>query len=424
MKEIKVFTFLERSTSVWISLIALRLVLDISYVVFVHPVFEYGGFDLLVDPIKYIESWVYTLVIIKLLPKYLEKVSDYLIITMGYAFLFPILSYYSLSDQSREFLLLILMCSGVVYFFSKGKKIKIPSVKGGDTIVHMIIVSSILTITFWFIFTNGFQYFNLDLSSVYDYREDISSSAYIGFMAYLINWGTQVVGPLFIGLALFRKRYGLVFIGIAIHIIWFGFSSHKSVLFYPFLIIALWFWFEKYRSFAPLIFSVTVIVLISLLHWLHNDESLWATLFVRRTFFVVAKNTFDYYIFFSEAPKVLWSNSVLSSLIEYPYYVGPARLIGDWRGTGSHVNNSFISTGFMHAGVFGLLFYGLVVGVIFRLFDSLARNNSENLLVLSAILISSRNLILSADLPTALLTHGIGLGFVLAFLLKRRDACD
>lgn len=401
-------------------LVTFRLLLDFSYFHYISVVFGYSGYHFDFNAFKYIESWLLTILVIWLVPKKLVKVSDYLMFTLAYGMLLPVFSYYGLNNQSREFLWLILLCVGLIHVFRNGKPFKLPTVRHGKQIAYSLVVSFVVVVTFWFIFRNGLRYFNLDFAAVYDFRSDVSDSAYVGVMSYIITWATKVVGPALMGLALYRKQYFVALLVIGLHILWFGFSSHKAVFFYPYLIVGLWLWFRNYRSFSPLMLVIISILLVSLGLWWFWDETLWASMFVRRVFFSIAKNTFDYFIFFSEGPKVYWSNSLTADFIDYPYYVGPARLIGHWRDTESHVNNSFISTAYMHAGIYGIVLYGVLVGLLFRLLDSLASNHLNVLLVLSAILVPSRSLILSADLPTAFLTHGIGFAIIIAFLLRGR----
>ena len=142
-------------------------------------------------------------------------------------------------------------------------------------------------------------------------------------------------------------------------------------------------------------------------------------MFIRRAFFVPAKLTFDYYDFFSSNPLVYWSSSITSSFIDYPYSTNTALLMGEYLGDSTtSANNSFLSTGYMHAGVPGMIFYGLFVGFLFRLVDALAKCRLPVWVSVSVIIIPSQALLTSSDLPTALLTQGFGISLFLLFLLR------
>ena len=414
----KIFYSLNATAMVWLLLIAFRLLLDFSYVYFVSPVFSYSGYFFDFSWVKYIESWLCMLFFISITPKKLNLVSDYLVFTMLYGLLIPVFSYYSLSSQSRFHLYIIMSCCALVFLFRKGKRIAIPSIRDGRIAASAIVIFMSALTTLWFIYTGGLGNFNLDFSKVYDYRSQVSEASYVGVMAYLIPWTTKVVGPALMGMALYNRNYIVALVVLFMHVLWFGFSSHKSVVFYPFLVIGLWAWFRNYRSFSPIILMAVFAIIASLVFWLYSGDILYASMFVRRVFFGVAKNTFDYFIFFTGKPNVYWSNSLTSMLLDYPYHASPAKLIGYWRDTEASVNNSFISTGYMHAGGLGVFIYGVFAGVLFRVIDGLSKTYTQVLLVLSAVLISSRALILSADLLTAMLTHGVGFAILLSILMK------
>jgi len=237
-------------------------------------------------------------------------------------------------------------------------------------------------------------------------------------MGYLNVWATKIFGPVLLALALWRKNYLLAGFVFGLHVIWFGISSHKSVLFYPFLVTFLWVWFRKTRALSLIPLSMSLVVTATFLFYIFYEEIFLGSMFIRRVFFVPAKLTFDYYEFFSINPFVYWSNSITSYFIDYPYTMNTALLIGDYLGTEANANNSFLATGYSHAGIPGMIFYGVLVGLLFRLIDSLARNGVPVWVAVATMIVPSQALLTSADLPTALLTHGIGMSLVILFLLR------
>jgi hypothetical protein len=288
----------------------------------------------------------------------------------------------------------------------------------GWNIVNVILFSGIIVVTVWMLAVGGLRYFNLDLTLVYDFRDDVGDLIDQGFMSYLNVWVTKIFGPVLLALALWRKNYLLAGLVFGLHIFWFGISSHKAVLFYPILIVFLWVWFRKTRALFIVPASMSLGVVISILLYFIHEEILVSSMFIRRVFFVPAKLTFDYYEFFSVNPFVYWSNSITSYFINYPYTTSPALLIGDYVGTGGWANNSFLATGYMHAGIFGVLIYGILVGLLFRLVDSLARNGVPVWVAIATMIVPSQVLLTSADLPTALLSHGFGMSLLILFFLR------
>jgi hypothetical protein len=330
----------------------------------------------------------------------------------------PLLVFYGLSGANRQTLYIVILSVFLIYAFRNGKPINVLYIKSGQNIVYAILFSGIIGVTVWMFASGGLRYFNLDLTLVYDFRRDVGTVINEGVMSYLNVWATKIFGPVLLALALWRKNYltaGFVF---GLHVIWFGVSSHKSVLFYPFLVTFLWVWFRKTRALSLIPLGMSLVVVLTFLIYVFMDDVFLGSMFIRRVFFVPAKLTFDYYEFFYVNPFVYWSNSITSYFIDYPYTINTALLIGDYLGTEANANNSFLATGYMHAGIPGMIFYGVLVGLLFRLIDSLARNGVPVWVAVATMIVPSQSLLTSADLPTALLTHGIGMSLVILFLLR------
>ena len=76
----------------------------------------------------------------------------------------------------------------------------------------------------------------------------------------------------------------------------------------------------------------------------------------------------------------------------------------------------------MHAGIPGIIFLSLIFVVILRLFDSLNYNSKYIWICVAIIIIPIRSLIISADLSTAILTHGILISLILLTLYRYKFA--
>ncbi len=395
-----------------------RIILEIAYTNFVATAFEYEGFIYKLDIFKYLESWLIFVILLYFSPFVLKKASDYLVVYMLFAFVVPLLVYYALSNADRVHLYLVLTSVVFVYLFRSGRLLRVPYFRFGIKLVYGLLVIGSATVTAWMIASGGLKFFNLDLTRVYDFRREVGDVINQGLMAYLNVWATKVFGPVLLALSLWRKNYIIAFLVFLLHVLWFAISSHKSVLFYPFLVTFLWMWFSRSRALSLIPAGMSFVVLGGYLSYIFIEDILFGSLFIRRVFFVPSYLTFVYYEFFSKNDFVYWSNSILSNFIRYPYDLNTAVLIGDYLDTESHANNSFLSTGYMHAGFFGVIIYGILVGLLFRLIDSLAARGIPVWVAVASIIVPAQSLIISADLPTALLTHGIGASLVVLFLLR------
>ena len=397
-----------------------RVALEIGYVVYVHPNHAYAGFAWDLDLLKYVESWVFYLIMLMLAPKQVNRPSDLFLAILLFGLMVPLLSMYGIANHDRIPIYIITFGYALVALFRRGRPFQVHCLREGPLLSRSAVLIGAIGVSLWFVISGAFTYFQLDLTDVYEYRRAVGQQINVGLMGYVNNWAYNVFGPTLLALALWRRSWPLAVVALGFHVFWFGVSGHKAVLFYPLPVVFLWWWLRRTRALSVVPLALTGVVLGATLIHVWFDYNLAASLFVRRVFYTLANNAFDYYEFFGSHQFVWWSNSLTAWLFEYPYDVNSAVLIGEWRGSGGHINNTFLSTGFMHAGILGIALYGTAAGLLFRLIDSLAYRGIPLWVALSVMIISSRSLLLSADLPTSLATHGIAIGLVVLFLLRSR----
>jgi hypothetical protein len=166
----------------------------------------------------------------------------------------------------------------------------------------------------------------------------------------------------------------------------------------------------------PLSFSL--VLLAAYLWHQFSGNMMVPSMFVRRVFFVPAQLTFAYFEFFDDHPFVLWSNSFFSGLLEYPYDVSIGALVGQYVESSGNANNGYVSSGFAHAGVWGVLAYTIVIGAILRFLNVLGRSGVPLWFAIALTIVPLRAALISSDLLTALLTHGLLVAMVLLILMR------
>lgn len=401
-----------------------RLALELSYIDFVSPIYEYAGFELIENNIKYVESWVLYILILLVLPARSERPSDYLMCISFFSFMAPLLVFYSFADPARWILYLVVLQYLIISAVRAGHhSIRILAPRNGPQIATSICVIVIVSATLWMLSTVGLSNFNLDLDAVYDFREQANDAIYSGVMGYVVVWATTVAGPFILMIALRDKRRILTIGVICLHILWFGISSHKSVLFYPTLVLSLYTLFKYSRAMAVIPSGMTLVVSISLIAFYVTESLFLSGMFIRRVYFVPSHLTFTYFDFFSTNSFVYWSNSFLSWLINYPYTESVALVIGNHLNDSTlWANNSFFATGYMHAGVLGVIIYGITAGLIMKILDSSMSQGTPIWMALSTVIIPFNSLFTSADLTTTLLTHGLGFGLFILYLMGGKSA--
>jgi hypothetical protein len=150
------------------------------------------------------------------------------------------------------------------------------------------------------------------------------------------------------------------------------------------------------------------------------DFSFLYSLFVRRVFYVPALLNFTYYDYFQGLEFVKLSNGALGWLFDYQLEDIPPRMVNFYlRGTVTGwANTGFLGSSYMHFGFIGMLLYSLIVGLLFRLTDSLTVDRLPIWVGLSILIDPYVNLFTGADLTSALATHGLGIGTVMLWLMS------
>jgi hypothetical protein len=274
----------------------------------------------------------------------------------------------------------------------------------------------------WY-FTAGVT-FNFDLKAVYAYRDNNSELANYGLLGYLVPWIYKGFSVILIAYSLVNRRFLLLALALIAQVIFFGASAHKAVLFYPIMLIGLWFLMRRKVTnalYLPYLFAFLTITCLSV--YLISDNLLLPSLFVRRVFFVPAKLTYEYLEFFGTIGNgyVYWSNSVLSGILSYPYTLSVPETIGLFNGSDSHANNNFISFGYAHAGIAGVVMYSFIIGFIFKIIDILSWDSMPLLFTILIFLIPIRTLFTSSDLLTTLISHGLFLIILILYFLRRKS---
>ncbi|WP_157092172.1 hypothetical protein [Thioalkalivibrio nitratireducens] len=400
----------------------LKISLGYSYFVFVSETYWPLGFRWDPSAPKILESWVLLFALVRFSPNRLTRPSDYMIVSLICLSIIPLLSLYGLANHPRWPVYTVFVTILLILIFRRGRAIRMPYFSSGRDLVLAITVLGSLITTAWMIVNGGLAYFNLDFSLVYEFRSDVRDQLYTHGFQYFILWATKVLGPALLAFALWQKWWWVAAAVVALHVLWFGISSHKAVLFFPFIILSVWVWVRSRPALSIIPLALLIIVVSSLVVFLAFDQIMPASVFVHRLFFIPANNTFLYFEFFSNNPKVFWSNSVLELFLNYPYADAPGRLIGEFGGSGAFANNSFLSTGYMHGGFGGMVLYGVLVGLLFRVFDSFQHNGMPLWMSVAVLAVPTQALLISDDLFSSMFSHGIGLALLLLLLMRRRKS--
>jgi hypothetical protein len=276
----------------------------------------------------------------------------------------------------------------------------------------------------------GGKYLNFDLTRVYEVRADAASNL-PGIFGYISPVIGKVVVPIALVLSILYKKYTTAFAFLVCSVLIFALTAHKAPLFYPLLILGVY--FASARKHVALVFAagMVMMLLVSMADfWIaqtHEGE-FWGwigKLVMRRVFFLPSQLNYMYYDFFINHDYVLFSNSKITfGLVDYPYDLPVTHVIGreyfDNESMGA--NTGWFGSGYMQAGFAGLLLYGAVVAGVFKYVDVCAQRSGNLALSTAAVVVPMFALITSSDLLTTFFTHGLYINLcVLACLVHKES---
>lgn len=344
------------------------------------------------------------------------------------AYLVPSIVLTALGGQAFNSSIVIWVCSLILFWVSG---LHLPSVKLGKAspaaFVLIIALLSLMLLLFFY-FLGGFNNFNLDITRVYDFREEAEEDLPALF-GYLSATFSKLVIPLGIVSALLYK-FRSAAIGFSIvSILLFGLTSHKAIILYPIIAVVLYYSLAKSVDYARVLLLIIGAMAICLLdvYFLRvfGDGGIWgwfSSLFLRRALFVPPLIDFYYIEFFSQEAPLYWADSRLTfGMIPNPYGISAPYLVGDaYFGADTGANTGFIGSGFGQAGLVGSIVYSIGAGLVIALINAHARR--QGVAFVTAIMaVPALTMFTSTDFITLFLSHGVLLGFLLLGVIERPD---
>ena len=413
------------------NVVSFRAILDYLYINFIIPFYgsNYMGFNYEMVPSRYVMSWGLLLILMPTISHMMKKFSDFVFMMFYLSIMIPITSLWGL-DPELPFMPLLYVIIGYTlsYYIVSSKKIfpiGFPYFKNSEKLTIGLSVAMVLYLLAWYTLSGALFNMNFDMGRVYEFRQTNSMLTNIGFLAYLNVWTYKVFNIFLMSYFLFKKRHFLFLLSFLAQMIFFGVSAHKAVFFFPFLVLFCYLYFRKNTSllFIPLSFFLVSLFAFSITVFL--DNNLITSIMVRRLFYVPASTTFTYFEFADSFGHIYWTNSILSFLGGYEYSKAVTLVIGDYilgESSGDKylaANNGFLSSGYLHAGFFGVIFYSFIFGYVLKIFDSLAKSGVPIWISIALTVIPFRDLIISSDLFTSLLTHGLLVSMLILILFRK-----
>lgn len=355
-----------------------------------------------------------------------RDVRNFMLIVLHYVFFVPGLIISATYEASQYYFLCLILAHSSILISSiiplRSVRIVQIAKRSYFYIVLLAMTSAVALIAIY----GGLQRFNLNIFLVYDFRRD-SAAEMPAIFGYFFSGVAKVIAPMTLALAIYFRSLWLAVVSMGLVVLLFGMTHHKSVLFLPFIVAAMYYLTQYNRAifYITLIFifvaGVSVAELLLIYAMGGEGRANFTSIIVRRVFFVPPLLDSIYVNYFLDAPKLLWSTSRFGlGLAENPYGLTAPFLIGTdvFSREGMSANTGIIGSGFSHAGVAGVAIYSLLLGLMISILQSFGKVIGHELVFAASVSIIM-SVASSTDLTTAILTHGLLLLYMMLLIFPR-----
>lgn len=415
-----------------IGIIAYVPLLRFVYQYDVHPLFNYMGYEWReIGALEHFGLWALAVLPILWMPRQLVRPSQ---IAYWVLYLFVVIPSILMPPYLRSEVpggpfalsVMVLLAHGCVSVIYKLKLIRIRAPKIASNRGQFMLGFGVLIAALYVIVISAYGLPtltpSLDLEEIYEVRLTFGESlgGQSRLVGYAIPWLSEVVNPMLIVWGIRRKSSWFIAAGVLGQLMLFSLTAHKtylaSPLFVPIMLLTLR---DRAKHFGLwMVFGSILVLLISVIDMRTLATGLPNTLLVRRMYVAPGLLTARYLEFFSQNPHTYLGHSILRGFVPYPYDDVPARLVGEtYFGPHAHANANLWADAFANFGYLGMLMFSGLLAAVFHVFDSVAvRSDLRETVVLMgmpAIALSNTGLL------TALLSHGLGLATLIAYVMPR-----
>ncbi|PFG39027.1 hypothetical protein ATJ97_1522 [Georgenia soli] len=290
-------------------------------------------------------------------------------------------------------------------------------------VVWFVITATTVCVYGYMFMTTGLTLRFVALGDVQDlrfaYRDELQVSG--GMLAYLILLQSNVINPIIVARGIYAKRFGMVLVGALGQFLIFSVTGYKLVLLSipAFVGLALAHrWQGRLRGAALLGGVMGAAGLALAIDWLQGSLY-YAQIFINRLLLTPGTLSAAHILVFDDRPKAMWGHSFLAGIVDYPYSVSPAFLVGTiFSGSAeTSANANFIADGYANLGYPGIFIETVILIVILRLLDATGRDLP--IAVTSIILLVPTLATVNSGAFTSLLTGGYLAAMILMATVPR-----
>lgn len=413
---------MKKNASYLFVIIMFKIILELSYYHFVNRHFSYMGFNYDFSLVKYMESLLMILWLFVIIPKN-NNVSSIAVNILYILMVIPILSIYPLKNESRIYFYSVVTSFSILILTVKTlPRFKLKIKYNFNGLLKLVFIAMTSLVYFLLIRFNGLPNLKLlDFNEVYKIRSEIEYG--YGFMQYLVTWQGAILNVFVMIVTLVsRRKYSFIFVSI-LQIMLYLLTTHKTFLFYPFVLYILILVLNRSKLHVGYIAAVgsSFGVLLSLGINKIFGNLMIPSMVISRIFFLPAQISYQYYEFFSQNGFVYLSHSVFRILFQTPVYSDhPIRLIGQAYYTNNWPNTGYLGDAYMNFGVIGMIIFSIIFGIVLKVIESLA-NTPFKLSITKAFIIIFMFSTSNIGLLTSMLNGGLVLFMVILYLFNDKS---
>lgn len=408
----------------YVGMFIFKIVLDLIYVNWIVPNYEYTGFNLSVSILCYTISWlaiiVFSYFVIRLFKR--GRTTDLIIGFIILLYYFPTCTLFAF--QKNDISYFIFATSYFILLILWNSSITIPSFvnslkERGTGCNIILVVLGLMMVGISGIYT-GFR-ITFNLSEFYELRAEAAMNSLPTIVSFAYYWGMNLI-PIGLAYSIAEKKKTLGIFCLITMILGFSYNGKKSVLFFMFLVTFIGFFYkDKYQDKIPALFGV-VGVLTYVERLLNGAEAFISKYFIRRLMFIPPYFGEIYFDFFHMHEYDYLRQSILRRFgFQTPYTVGIAKTIGNYLyGDNTNANTGLCGDAFANFGWLSLLIYPLLLIIVFKILENCSEGIDRRIQMCVAFSVAYT--FISGSFFMNLLTNGyIVLCVLVAFMPRRRE---
>jgi hypothetical protein len=376
---------------------------------------SYMGFYGEFTPTRFVAVLVAAAVLAVITPQP-KDTRGYILVTMQFLFFIPSIVYIGFSEINWDHVVSFFILIAFVYSFS-ALRIGVPDIGAvSPKLILSFVFGAILFALLIQATFGGLEYFNLDIERVYEFRR-VAAAELPPIFGYVYSNVSSALVPLSLLLSMKYRSRALIVLTLVSAVLLFGMTHHKTVLFGPFILLVLYKLFERQYSSKNIMNLVFLAIPIIGLMEIYFTRSILGqfspgylnSLIIRRVLMVPTMLDSLYIDYFGQRSFYYWSWSRIGGLfVSNPYDQAAPFVIGFeyFSDLDMSANAGVIASGYANAGLVGVALYSMLAGLLLALLNAYGRRIGHAF-VAAASLMTFHTILTTADLLTAILSHGV-----------------